>query len=406
MIPADAIRDARERISPYIIQTPLMYSPTFSAMTGAEIYLKLETFQKGGSFKIRGAVNKIRLNLSATRKKGVITASAGNHAQGVAIAARDVGISATVIMPMWASLSKQEATRGYGAEVHLYGSTLEESIAYAHELAADGRLYIHPFDDLEVIAGQGTVGLEICDLLKTPDVIVVPVGGGGLISGIATAVHATVPSCAIIGVQARACPSAYEALSCNGPVTQETGWTIADGIRVAETGRLTYPVIRDEVRSIILVDDADISDAMVWLLERMKVVAEGAGAAPLAALLTGAVHYKPGDTVVLVISGGNVDSHQYSRIIRQALVSQERLMRLSVVLEDKPGSLAELLAIIAREGGNILHIHHSEWETDIPVNMKRIRIEIETRGHDHSHLMRTAVMHAGIRLSPHDHSRF
>lgn len=406
MITADAILDARKRITPYIIQTPLMYSPTFSAMTGAEIYLKLETFQKGGSFKVRGAINKIRANPAATRRTGVITASAGNHAQGVAIAARDAGIPATVIMPIWASLSKQEATRGYGADVHLYGSTLEESIAYAHEYATDGRLYIHPFDDLEVIAGQGTVGLEICDLLKCPDVIVVPVGGGGLISGIATAVHSLAPSCAIIGVQARACPSAYEALSCNGPVRQETGWTIADGIRVAETGRFTFPVIRDEVRSVILVDDADIADAMLWLLERMKVVAEGAGAAPLAALLTGSVPYKPGDTVVLVISGGNVDSHQFSRVIRQALVSQERLKRLSVVLEDKPGSLAELLAIIAREGGNILHIHHSEWETDIPVNMKRIRIEIETRGHDHSHAIKSAVMHAGIRLSPHEYSGF
>jgi len=393
------IRSAGVAIAPYVIKTPLIYSSTFSRITDAHVYLKLETLQKAGSFKIRGAMNKILIHSKGTGLTGVITASAGNHAQGVSVAAQAAGISATVIMPLWSSLSKQEASKGYGADVHLYGQTLEESMNRAMELANEEMPYVHPFDDPEIIAGQGTIGLEICDDLPSPDIIVVPVGGGGLVSGISVAVKNQVPSCKIIGVQADACPFAYLSKYGNDRVSIKNEWTLADGIRVTRPGTCTLPYIREMVDKIVLVDDGEISDAMLWLLERKKIVAEGAGATPLAALLSGKFYYPKGSRIVLVISGGNVDSHQLSRVMRQALAREGRLVRLSFVIEDQPGSLAEVLAIIAREGGNILKISHSEWDTDLPVQEKRIWIEIETRGHSHITAIKKATERTGIQLS-------
>jgi threonine dehydratase len=302
-------------------------------------------------------------------------------------------------MPFWSSLSKQEAAKGYGADVHLYGNSLEESMNRAYELSHEGMLYIHPFDDPDIIAGQGTIGLEICDALLKPDLIVVPVGGGGLISGISIAVKSQVPSCRIIGVQAQACPSAYQVKHNGNPVREKAGWTLADGIRVTQTGSYTLPYIRDYVDDIVLVDDGEIADAMLWLLERKKIVAEGAGATPLAALLSKSFSYPPDSSIVLVISGGNIDSHQLSRVIRQALARRGRLMRMSLILEDQPGSLAELLAIIAREGGNILNINHSEWDIDLPVHEKRIWIEIETRGASHIAAIEKAIRHVGVQYA-------
>ncbi|MCA1915217.1 threonine ammonia-lyase [Methanospirillum hungatei] len=390
------IESAMVRIAPHVIRTPLIYSSTFSRMTGAHVYLKLETLQKAGSFKIRGAMNKILLHAHGAGRTGVVTASAGNHAQGVSVAARIAEVPATVIMPFWSSLSKQEASRGYGADVRLYGKTLEESMERARELADTGMLFVHPFDDPEIIAGQGTIGLEICDALPSPDILVIPVGGGGLISGISVAVKNKVPSCRIIGVQSQACPSAYQSKYGRGEIRDKTGWTLADGIRVTRTGTHTFPFIRDMVDQIVLVDDTEISDAMLWLLERKKIIAEGAGATPLAALLSQKFSFVPGSTIVLVISGGNIDSHQLSRVIRQALARRGRLMRLSLVIEDQPGSLAEVLAIIAREGGNILKISHSEWDIELPVHEKRIWIEVETRGHSHITTIEKALCSVGI----------
>ncbi|ABD41650.1 L-threonine ammonia-lyase [Methanospirillum hungatei JF-1] len=393
------IQSAGIRIAPHVIRTPLIYSSTFSRITNAHVYLKLETLQKAGSFKIRGAMNKILIHANKAGPAGVVTASAGNHAQGVSVAAQIAGIPATVIMPFWSSLSKQEASRGYGADVHLFGKTLEESMQRARELADEGMLYVHPFDDPEIIAGQGTIGLEICDALPSPDIVVVPVGGGGLISGISVAVKNKVPSCRIIGVQVQACPSAYQAKYGGGEVSETTGWTLADGIRVTRTGTHSLPYIRDMVDQIVLVDDGEISDAMLWLLERKKIVAEGAGTTPLAALLSQKFSFSPGSTIVLVISGGNIDSHQLSRVIRQALARRGRLMRLSLVIEDQPGSLAEVLAIIAREGGNILKISHSEWDIELPVHEKRIWIEIETRGPSHIAAIEKVLSNVGIQTS-------
>lgn len=399
MVSLADIQAAEQRIAEHVIRTPLVYSPAISALTGARVYLKLETLQKAGSFKVRGAGNKILANISAARTRGVVAASAGNHAQGVAVAAHAAGVQAMIVMPSWASLAKQEATRRYGAEVVMYGSSLEESIGRAGELAHEGRLFIHPYDDDDVIAGQGTIGLEILHDLPGADMIIVPVGGGGLIAGIAAAAKAIKQDVRIIGAQAAACPSAYEAIGAGSPVRVTARPTIADGIRVAECGARTFPVLQELVEGVVLATDDEIGDAMLLLLERKHVVAEGAGAAPLAVLLNGSISIPPKSSVVLVISGGNVDSAQLFRIVRQVMARQGRILRFSVLLEDRPGALAELLSIIAMEGGNILHIHHTQGEGDVPVMMARVEIELETRGREHAAALLDAIFRAGYLVT-------
>ncbi|HSQ94042.1 MAG TPA: threonine ammonia-lyase [Methanoregula sp.] len=399
MVTLADIRAAEGRISEHAIRTPLVYSPSISARTGARVYLKLETLQKAGSFKVRGATNKILTNISTVRDHGVVAASAGNHAQGVAVAAHAAGVRATIVMPSWASVAKQEATRSYGADVVMHGSSLEESIGRAEALASEGRLFIHPYDDEDVIAGQGTIGLEILDDLPEAAVIVVPVGGGGLIAGIAVAAKALKPAIRIIGAQAAACPSASEALAAGSPVRVTARQTIADGIRVAESGARTFPVMKELVEGVALATEDEIADAMLLLLERKHVVAEGAGAVPLATLLNGSIRIQPGSSVVLVISGGNVDSAQLFRIVRQAMVRQGRILRFSVLLEDRPGSLAGLLSVIAMQGGNIRHIDHTQGEGEVPVMMARVEIELETRGRDHTGSLLRAIGEAGYTIT-------
>jgi threonine dehydratase len=250
-----------------------------------------------------------------------------------------------------------------------------------------------------VIAGQGTIGLEILEDLPGADMIVVPVGGGGLIAGIATAGRATGPTVRIIGVQAAACPSASKACATGSPVRVTAQPTIADGIRVAECGARTCPVLKELVEDVVLVKEDEIADAMLLLLERKHIVAEGAGAAPLAALLNGSIAIPPGSTVVLVISGGNVDSAQLFRIVRQAMARQGRILRFSVLLDDRPGALAELLAVIAKEGGNILNIGHTQGEGDVPVMMARVEVELETRGREHAGTILSAIRNAGYPVN-------
>ena len=398
MVSLADIKEAEIRISPHIIHTPLVYSPTISDITGAKVYLKLETLQKAGSFKVRGATNKILSHIHAIREYGVIAASAGNHAQGVAVAAHSAGIPATIIMPEWSSLTKQEATRGYGAQVIIHGQTLEESIVMAQEIARKGPLFIHPYDDNEVIAGQGTIALEILADLPETDLIIIPVGGGGLIAGIATVAKAKKPEIRIIGVQAEACPSAGEAIRHGSPYRILAGRTVADGIRVAETGKNTLPALQHYVDHLALASEDEIADAILLLLERKHVVAEGAGAVPLAALMNGSIDAKSGSTVVLVISGGNIESTRLFPVIRQSLARRGRIMHFSVVLEDQPGTLARLLAVISQERGNILHIHHMQGERDIPVQMARVSIELETRGWDHIEVFKKSLQDNGYEI--------
>jgi threonine dehydratase len=402
MITLSEIREAREQIAPHIIRTPLVYSPTFSSMSGYEVSLKLETMQKAGSFKVRGAMNRILSRRNEIGKNGVVAASAGNHAQGVAVAARLAGVPATVVMPVWASVSKQAAARSYGAAVFLSGANLEESIRHAQDLAKGGMTYIPAFDDPEIIAGQGTVGLEILEDLPETDLILVPIGGGGLITGITVAAKGMDPRVRVWGVQAAACPSAVEAVKAGGPVLVEAGATLADGIRVRQVGDFAFPIIRDLVEEIVLVEEEEIARAMLLLLERKRVIAEGAGAAPLAALLSGKVKIRQGSRVVLVVSGGNVDTPLLDRVIHQGLVRNGRVLQAEVVLEDVPGALARLLSVIATAGGNILQIHHVRGGRDLRVQAVRVALEVETRDEEHRRGVVMEVEKAGyqIQISP------
>jgi len=399
MISVSDIQAVHTLIRPHIIRTPLVHSPTLSAMAGAEVFLKLEVMQKGGSFKVRGALAHVLSRKDEIGPAGVVAASAGNHAQGVALAARLAGVPATVVMPEWASVSKQAATRAYGAEVILRGRTLEESLEHARELAGQGRNLVHAYDDPLVIAGQGTIGLEILQDLPEVDQVIVPVGGGGLIAGIATALWGKKPGVRVTGVQAAACPSAVEALRAGKPVTVESRPTLADGIRVRRVGELAFPVLRDLVDQVVLVDEDAIADAMVLLLERKKVLAEGAGAAPLAALLSGSARVTPGSRVVLVVSGGNLDMPLLERVIRRGLARTGRVLHLTVTIDDAPGTLASMLSVIGTCGGNILHIHHGRGDPGIGVSSVRLDLVIETRGPDHSREIREVLGRRGYSVA-------
>jgi len=394
------IQEAAGRIRDRVIRTPLVYSPTFSGMTGAEVYLKLECMQKGGSFKVRGAMNRVLARRGEIGEPGVIAASAGNHAQGVALAARLTGVPVTIVMPEWVSLAKEAAARGYGASVVLSGTSLAESITAAEEMAArEGMTFIHPYDDEAVIAGQGTIGIEILEDLPGVDTVVVPVGGGGLVAGIAVAVKGLRPEARVIGVQAAACPSALEALMAGQPVLVPEEYTVADGIRVRQAGELTFPVIRDLVDEVVTVPEEAIMDAMLELLERKKVVAEGAGAAGLAALIAGIVPAAPGSRIVIVISGGNVDTALLERVIRRGRFRSGRILQFTVLLEDVSGTLSGLLAVLAREKANILHVVQARSEPGYPIHLTRVEIEVETRGPDHIAQVTAAVEEAGYRIT-------
>lgn len=328
-----------------------------------------------------------------------MAASVGNHAQGVALAARAAGVPATIIMPTWPSIAKQEATRGYGAELILRGESLAESIEIARKLALEtGRMFIHPYDDEEVIAGQGTIGLEILDDLHDPDFILVPVGGGGLIAGIATAVKALRPVTRVVGVQAAACPSALKAMKSGKPVALEDVEeknSLADAIMVTQVREADYPILQKLVDEIVTVDENQISSAMLFLLERKRILAEGAGAVPLAALLGPAFELPKGSKVVLVISGGNVDILLLDRVIHQGLRQEGRLMSFSVSLEDIPGSLAGLLDLVASLQANVVHIHHARNEKGLPINLTRVDLELETRGFAHQREIGAELKRAG-----------
>ncbi len=382
-ISLDEIRNAAKVLRGKVIRTPLIYSSTFSRMTGARVYLKLENLQQTGSFKLRGASYKIQSNLERIGPGGVVAASAGNHAQGVALAASRAHLPSTIVMPVWASISKQEATRAYGGEVLMEGENLTDCIRKAGELVELGKTFIHPYDDPEVIAGQGTIGLEIFDDLADPDLIVVPVGGGGLISGIASAAKAIRPETKIIGVQAAACPSAYRSFRSGVRMGVDAEKSIADGITVKQLGNLPFAIIKELVDDMAVVDEDSIAGSIVMLLDRKKLLAEGAGAVPLAALIGKSLSFPEGSKIVLVISGGNVDSPLVDRIIRKGLFQNGRIMRLSVPLADTPGSLARLLGVIARHGANVLHIYHNRSGRDLPVFLSIVELELETRNREH-----------------------
>ncbi len=398
MIPLDKIHHAAEVIGGSIIKTPLVYSPSFSRRFGSDIYLKLENLQKTGSFKIRGAMFKLHTIPGKKRERGVVAASAGNHAQGVALAAKQAGIKATIVMPEWASITKQEATRGYGSKVILHGSSVGQSLEKALELARQGLTFIHPFDDYDIITGQGTLGLEIIEELKDTDALLVPVGGGGLIAGVSSAVRSINPGIKIIGVQAALCPSAYESRKAGRILKVESQPSIADGINVKRIGKIGLKIIKECVDDIVLVGEEHIASAMLILLERKKILAEGAGAVTFAALLNGSANIPKNGKVVLLITGGNVDSPFLGRIIGQGLIKNGRIMRIRVLLEDTPGSMARLLAIVARLKANVLHIFHSRNMGNMPIYTAWVDMELETRGFDHLEEINSELKKAGYRV--------
>ena len=391
------IEAAKVKVDQVIFRTPMILSDALSHLTGKEVYLKLENLQKTGSFKIRGAYHKLSRFNSSMRKRGVIAASAGNHAQGVALASSLLGIRATIVMPQGASLAKQMATRSYGGEVILYGQDVDEALRYAKGLAGKEKAFIHPYDDEEVIAGQGTLGLEILEEVPDVEGIIVPVGGGGLISGIATIVKKRRPRVKIIGVQSSHVPSALASLRKKRIVEVEAEPTLADGIAVRRVGEIAFPIIQKRVDEIVTVKEDEIASAILLLMERKRIVAEGAGATPVAALLSKQVKIKPGK-LVLVISGGNIDVHLLDRIIEKGLTQTGRMARFEVLLRDVPGSLTKLTGLVAQHHANILHIIHERAARDIPIGFSKVILILETRGPDHVREIKKRLKEKGYVL--------
>jgi threonine dehydratase len=398
VISAAEIRRAAGILKGRVIRTPLVYSPTFSKLAGFEVYLKLENLQTTGSFKIRGATYKILSELDRIGKGGVVAASAGNHAQGVALAASRAGLASTIVMPEWASISKQEATRGYGGKVILEGQSLADSIKRALELAKEGKTFIHPFDDPSIIAGQGSIGLEIMEELPDVDLIAVPVGGGGLVAGISVAAKAVRPGIRIIGVQAERCPSALKAVETGERITVESLRSIADGITVKQIGSIPFDIVRKEVDQIVLASEDRIAEAVIMLLERKKILAEGAGAVCVAALLSGTIKAPPEAKAALVISGGNIDISLLDRVIRKGLSRNGRIVRFSVRLDDVPGALAKLLGIIAGAKANVFQIYHNRGGADMSIDQSLVELEIETRNFEHIREIEAVLNQTGYHM--------
>ncbi|WP_025322307.1 threonine ammonia-lyase [Deferrisoma camini] len=392
------IHEAMDVVGRRFPPTPLIRSEQLSRQTGAEVFLKLENLQRTGSFKVRGAVYKLWRIRNEVGPRGVVAASAGNHAQGVALAASDLGIPATVIMPEGSSISKQVATRDYGARVLLHGKTVAEALDRARELEQEGYTFLHPFDDDDVIAGQATVGLELTEQLERFDEVWVPVGGGGLAAGVALALAKRRPTARVVGIQTRACPSALEALRQGHPVEVETERTLADGIRVPRIGERPFRVLRQVMEEVLLVEESRIAMAVVALLERKKLLAEGAGAVPVAALLEAPADRVRNRRIVLVVSGGNLDLNVLDRILEQGLMRTGRILRFRVILDDAPGALHGLLSIVSKEEGNILHIFHDRLSVDLPLGRTRVEVEVETRGFDHIGRLTAALLQGGYRI--------
>jgi threonine dehydratase len=399
MIDVADVREARERVRETARHTPLDYSHTFSEMTGAEVHLKLENFQRTGSFKIRGAANRIETLSASQREAGVVTASAGNHAQGVALAATRSGVDARIVMPEHAPISKIKATRGYGAEVVLHGADYNEAAEHAHEIErAAGRTYVHAFDDEAVMAGQGTIGLEIVEDCPAVDTVVVPIGGGGLISGIATAIKAERPGARVVGVQAEGASSVAPSLE-KGEIHELDGVdTIADGIATRRVGDKTFEVIRERVDEVVTVADADIAMAITYLLERSKTLVEGAGAVSLAALLSGAIDHDDGEVIVPALCGGNIDLNTLTTVVMRGLVETGRYLKVRTVLKDRPGSLEGLLEIVADMRANIYAVRHDRTSREIGMSDTEIELDLETRGPEHVEALLAAIREAGYEV--------
>ena len=395
MVTLQTIQAAAARIHDSIYMSPFVRSETFSKLTGNSIFFKLENLQMTGSYKERGALNKILLLTDEERARGVIAASAGNHAQAVAYHATKRGIKAQICMPLTTPLVKVSATRGYGAEVILYGANYDETCQEAlRRCAAENLTFIHPFDDENVIAGQGTLGIEMLAQQPEIEVLVIPVGGGGLISGVACAVKETNPKVRVIGVQTSKLPSMKAALEHNGPVTLPAKTTIADGIAVRCAGAITFPMVKRYVDDIVTVDDEEIANAILLLLEKEKTLAEGAGAVATAAVLQRKIPLS-GKRVGVFIGGGNIDVSLLSRIIERGLVKDGRLVRLRIHLPDHPGALQRLAGVIADQQANIVETNYDRAYYGVLLGDTVIDITMETRGPENVAELSAALDAAG-----------
>jgi len=394
----DEILKAESMRGEDIKKTPLIHSHVFSEITGSEIYLKAEFRQRTGSFKIRGAHYKIKSLSDEEKEHGVVAASAGNHAQGMAFASSLEKISCTIVMPKNASPAKVAATRGYGAIVVLEGVNYDESFTKAKEIAKEtGATLIHAFDDPQIIAAQGVIGLEILDELPDVDEIYLPIGGGGLAAGTLIAIKEKNPNIKVVGVQSSSFPSMYESVKRGSLTTSGGGRTIADGISVKTPGQLTFNIINELIDEIVLVDDVEITKAMFLLMERMKFVVEPAGAASLAYLIS--KKPSPGKKIVVILAGGNVDMYLLGQIVDKGLAAMGRLLKLSILLPDRPGAFKEIVDVITLANANIVEVVHDRLSSNISAGSAGVTLSLETQGKEQTNMLIDALKKKNIQFT-------
>lgn len=396
MAKLEAFIKAKEKLSKVLLKTSLIHSPIFSKEAGNEVYIKPENLQKTGSFKIRGAYNKITNLNDEEKKKGVIASSAGNHAQGVAYGAKESGIKAVIVMPKSTPLIKVESTKQYGAEVVLHGDVYDDAFKKAKELEEkEGYIFVHPFDDEDVIHGQGTIALEILEELPETDIILVPIGGGGLISGIACAAKILKPEIKIIGVEPDGAASAYEAIKEDKVIELKEANTIADGTAVKKIGNTTFEYIKKYVDEIITVSDYELMESFLLLVEKHKIIAENSGILSLAALKKLKEKNKK---VVSVVSGGNIDVLMISSMINKGLIRRDRIFNFSVNIPDKPGELAKVVDLIAQQGANVVKLEHNQFKNLSRFKDIELQITVETNGSEHIQNLTQAFEEKGYEI--------
>lgn len=397
MVDLKQIQKAYERVSGVVHRTPFSYAPILSRMSGYEVYLKKENLQRTGAFKLRGAFNKIASFVEGGDKGGVVAASAGNHAQGVAFSAHYFGIEATIVMPESTPLTKVLGVKEFGATVILHGANYDEAYAYATTYAKEkGQSFVHPFTDDEVIAGQGTIALEMLEEVDDLDAIVSPVGGGGLISGIAVGAKALKPDMKIIGISAEGAPAMKQSYNAKTAIDTTSVRTIADGIAVRDTSPITLAYILENVDVFESVCEDEIAAAILFLLERQKVLVEGAGAVGVAALMHGKLDLPKGSKVGIVLSGGNIDVTMLSLIIEKGLVKSSRKMKLKILMVDKPGSLKRFTEILTDIGANIAQIGYDRTSIDLEFGDATVSVHLETKGVEHQAQIRRALKEGGF----------
>ena len=400
MISLNRIIQAKRNIDGFVAKTPFGFAPRLSKIADAQIYLKKENLQITGAYKVRGAFNKIANLDKEAKKSGVVAASAGNHAQGVAISAKHFGVRAIIIMPEAAPLSKVAGTKALGAEVILKGDNFDEAYAYALEYAKENNMsFIHPFDDELVQAGQGTIALEMLDEVSDLDYMVVPVGGGGLISGVASCAKQINPNIKVIGVSAKGAPAMFESFKDRCQHNSKSVRTIADGIAVRDASKITLSHILESVDDMVQVDDEEIANAILYLLEQQKIMVEGAGAVSVAAILESKFEFKKGSKIGAILSGGNIDVQTLSVIIEKGLLKSYRKMIINVTLIDKPGTLMALGDVLRIAGANIVKIDYDRFSTKLSYGDAKITITLETKGKEHQDRVQKALKDAGYEYT-------